>query len=80
VATHITIGLQLAITILLFVYGGYYIDSRYDKSPVFTTIGAFLGMILGFYSFMREIQQEEKMQKTDKEECNRKEKKRIRWM
>ena len=80
VATHITIGLQLAITILLFVYAGYYLDERYSKTPVFTTLGAFAGMALGFYSFMREIQQEEKKQKADKEEGKNKEKKRIKWM
>ena len=80
VAANITIGLQLAITILLFVFGGHYLDNRYDMSPLFVTIGAFTGMIFGFYYFIRQIQMEEKKQKAEIVKPGEKEKKRVRWM
>jgi len=80
VVTHITIGLQLAITILLFVFAGYYLDQRYSKSPIFTALGAFAGMIFGFYSFMKEIQQEEKKQKAERKDEQNGNRKRIKWM
>ena len=75
VFAHITIGLQLAITILLFVYGGYRLDLYYKKSPLFLIIGTGLGMCLGFYHLMKELNQEEKKPNIEPEE----EKKRIKW-
>jgi len=80
VAANITLGLQLAITILIFVYGGQYLDGRYDTSPIFLTIGAFTGMIFGFYYFIRQIQLEDHKQKKETEEPKENERKRVRWM
>jgi F0F1-type ATP synthase assembly protein I len=75
VFAHITIGLQLAITILLFVYGGYRLDLYYEKSPVFLLIGTALGMCLGFYHLMKELNQENNKINIEQED----EKKRIKW-
>ena len=55
VFTNITIGLQLGITVFAFVYGGYRLDIYYNRSPVFVSIGAVLGMIVGFYHLIREL-------------------------
>jgi len=75
VFAHITIGLQLAITILLFVYGGYRLDSYYQKSPLFVTLGAALGMILGFYQLIRELKKiDDRHERTSK-----KDNKKTRW-
>ncbi len=52
---YITIGLQLAITVLLFVFAGYKLDVHLNKSPLFVSIGAFMGMIIGFYHLMKSI-------------------------
>ncbi|MCL1864706.1 MAG: AtpZ/AtpI family protein [Spirochaetes bacterium] len=75
ILAHITIGLQLAITILLFVYGGYRLDLYYEKSPIFLLIGTALGMCLGFYHLMKELNNENDKSNIDQEE----EKKRIKW-
>jgi F0F1-type ATP synthase assembly protein I len=76
VFTHITIGLQLAMTVLIFVYGGFKLDERYNKSPLFVTLGAALGMCLGFYHLIKELNQENKREKHESEDTRKK----IRWM
>jgi len=75
VFAHVTIGLQLAITILIFVYAGYKLDLYYKKSPVFLLIGTALGMGLGFYHLMKELGRADNKPNIEQEE----EKKRIKW-
>ncbi len=72
--SFITVGLQLAITILIFIYAGYRLDLYYDRSPVFVTIGAVVGMGLGFYHLIKQLQDIDKSEKRDQ---NRK---RNRWL
>ncbi len=71
VLSHITIGLQLAITILLFVIGGHELDKRYLTSPLFVAVGAVVGMVLGFYYFMKQIKDEEDRTEKDKKDDGR---------
>lgn len=73
VFAHITIGIQLAITILLFVFGGQWLDRHFDKSPLFLIIGTALGMGIGFYHLLKDLQGEETKEK------NIKERKRVKW-
>ena len=60
---HITIGIQLAITILLFVFAGNWLDIRFKKSPLFLGIGTILGMGIGFYHLMKDLQSEDSKEK-----------------
>jgi len=75
VMMHITVGLQLGITIFLFVYLGHYLDKRYAKSPLFLIIGTALGMIIGFYHLMKELQEDTKKE-DDNEDSD---KKKVKW-
>jgi len=75
VFANITIGLQLAITILIFVYAGYRLDLYYQKSPIFLLIGTAVGMCLGFYHLLKELSRISNKQNMDTEE----EKKRTKW-
>ena len=43
----------LIVSILLFTFIGWYIDSNNDTSPVMTIIGLFAGMIIGFYHLVK---------------------------
>ncbi len=52
---HITVGLQLAVTILIFVYGGHWLDEKFDKRPLFLVIGTVVGMTVGFYNLIKEL-------------------------
>jgi F0F1-type ATP synthase assembly protein I len=70
---HITIGIQLAITILLFVLGGNWLDKKFNNSPLFLAICTAIGMAVGFYHLMKDLKIEEtKDQKYE-------EKKRKKW-
>jgi len=70
---HITIGIQLAITILLFVLAGNWLDTRFKKSPLFLVIATALGMAIGFYHLLKDLQGEESKDRKLKE------KKRVKW-
>lgn len=63
VFANITVGMQLAIIILVFVYGGYKLDLHFDKSPVFIGIGTVLGMVIGFYHLFKELADMNKREK-----------------
>ncbi len=66
ILSHLTIGLQLAITIMIFVYGGYRLDLYFDKSPLFLAVGTVIGMALGFYHLMKNLQSTIKKSENDK--------------
>jgi F0F1-type ATP synthase assembly protein I len=61
-----TIGIQLAATVLIFILGGYKLDDYLNRSPVFTTIGAVLGMVIGFYHLIKELQDIDRQEKEKK--------------
>jgi F0F1-type ATP synthase assembly protein I len=79
ILTYSSIGIQLAATVTLFILGGYKLDNYYDRSPVFTSIGAFIGMAIGFYHLIRQLKNIEKIEKQEKEKIARNEK-RIKWL
>ncbi len=81
VFAHITMGLQLAITVTAFIIGGYKLDNHYGKSPLFVSAGAFVGMGLGFYLLLKELKEIAREEKEDKERkaCGE-DKKRVKWM
>lgn len=53
--THITLGLELAAIMFIFVYGGYRLDLHFDKSPLFVAAGAAFGMAAGLYNLLRAL-------------------------
>ncbi|OHD68583.1 MAG: hypothetical protein A2W19_12390 [Spirochaetes bacterium RBG_16_49_21] len=67
-----TIGIQLAVTVIAFVIGGYKLDEYLHQSPVFITIGAFLGMAIGFYHLIKQLFNMEKSEKKEKNEERKK--------
>ncbi len=76
VFANITIGMQLAIIIFIFVYGGYRLDLYFDKSPLFVAIGTLLGMVVGFYHLFKEL---DNMAKREKEIKKNGEQVRKKW-
>jgi F0F1-type ATP synthase assembly protein I len=74
VFAYSTIGIQLAATVTLFVLGGYKLDEYKQTTPVFTIIGAFLGMVIGFINLLRQLQT---MERHEKKEIN---KQRNKWL
>ena len=50
-----SVGLELAATEFLALYGGYLLDSKFGVMPLCTIAGAVLGMVIGFYNVYRSL-------------------------
>ena len=66
--TYSTIGIQLALTILLFLYAGYKLDIHNETSPLYIIIFAFSGLGLGFYNLIKSLKNIENIKPEDTEE------------
>jgi F0F1-type ATP synthase assembly protein I len=58
-------GLQLALSVLLFLGGGAWLDSKLNTAPFLMLLGAFVGACAGFYSLYYHIVIEPKMRAND---------------
>lgn len=58
---YLTLGVQLAATVLLLLWGGNWLDDKYDTDPIFTLTGAFLGITVGLYNLIQTVNHIEKM-------------------
>jgi ATP synthase protein I len=67
VAPYLGLGLQLAVTILIFLFIGRWVDGKLGTAPWFMVIGAFLGGTAGMYSFIRTVIRLEKKDKEKKD-------------
>ena len=76
--THITMGIELAVFMLIFVYGGYKLDIIFDKMPLFICLGTAAGMGAGLYNMMRGLKSMEKAMKESKEKGEAE--KPVKWM
>lgn len=50
---HVYGGTQLAVSVLLGLFAGYYFDKRWECSPWLMLLGATLGLAVGLYSFLK---------------------------
>jgi len=85
---YISIGLQLSITIFIFMYAGHLLDAKYTETPIFTLLGAFIGMIIGFYHLIKLLKvkksDEPKLPKdendeNDKDNKNNDDEEKVKW-
>ena len=57
-------GLQLGITVFIFVYAGYIIDKRFSTGPLAIVLGTIAGVSIGIYTLIKEVKViEEKIKK-----------------
>ncbi len=54
------LGLQFAVSILLFLYAGQWLDRKLNTTPLCLVIGTFLGAAAGFYSIYRRLMDEQR--------------------
>lgn len=54
-APYMGLGATLAGTIVLFFLIGRWLDAKFGTSPTLTIIGSFVGLIGGFYNFLKTI-------------------------
>lgn len=48
-------GLTWALSVLLFLLGGWWVDERLGTTPLLMIVGAFVGAGAGFYSLYRHV-------------------------
>jgi len=52
---YLAAAMRFALAVILFLFGGLWLDRRLKSTPVLTVVGALLGAVLGFVSVYREI-------------------------
>jgi len=48
-------GIQFAVSLVIFLFGGQWVDRRFGTSPVFVLIGVLVGGGASFYSMYRRL-------------------------
>ena len=61
------LGLQWAMSTLLFLAGGWWLDGKVGTTPLFTILGAFLGAGAGFYSLYAHLVVEPRQREEESE-------------
>jgi F0F1-type ATP synthase assembly protein I len=51
----VPLGTQIALTIVLGVFGGLWLDRQAGSSPAFTVVGSLLGIFLGLGAVILEV-------------------------
>ncbi|NNF03796.1 MAG: AtpZ/AtpI family protein [Rhodothermales bacterium] len=70
---YLTIGIQLAGTMIVYVIGGYLIDRWLETTPIFLIVGAVLGMVAFFYQIVRltrDLNEKSRAAKREKGDAN----------
>lgn len=52
---YLTLGIQFAVTLVVCVFAGKWVDGYYDTAPAFTLVGGVLGIVAGFYHFLKTV-------------------------
>ena len=60
IAPFLNLGIQMALTIGGCVFWGWWLDGKFDKSPLFTLIFTFLGIFTAFYNFFKTVNHKSK--------------------
>ena len=60
-------GLTWALSTLLFLLGGWWLDGKVGTTPLFTILGAFVGAGAGFYSLYSHLTEEPRKRDEDGE-------------
>ena len=55
VGPYIGLGMQLAVTVVLMVFLGIWLDGIFNLDPVLTITFAFLGVFAGLYNFIKSV-------------------------
>ena len=60
------LGLQFAASILLFLYGGQWLDRKLGTAPVFLLLGVFTGAGAAFYSMYRSLMADQRREEAER--------------
>jgi len=71
ISPYLGLGVQLAASILVFLFLGRWVDGKLGTEPLFMLIGAFIGAAGGMLSFIRAVlKQDEKMKREKQKHKN----------
>ncbi len=62
------LGFQLVASILLFLYGGQWVDRRLGTDPLFLYGGVFTGAAAAIYSMYRSLMAEQRREEAERKE------------
>ena len=54
-STYTHLGFTMAASVLLFFFGGYWLDGKIGTTPLLAIAGAFIGAGGGFYNLVRTL-------------------------
>jgi ATP synthase protein I len=54
-APYIGLGLQLAVTVVIMVFIGVWLDGEFDTKPALTIICSFIGVFAALYNFIKTV-------------------------
>ncbi len=60
VIRYLGLGTQLAATVVVMFFLGYWLDSKFDTTPILMVIFSFLGVIVGMYQFIKTVVKSDK--------------------
>lgn len=52
---YVGLGLQFAVSMLLFLYVGQWVDGKFGTAPVFLIVGVFVGAGAAFYNIYQKL-------------------------
>jgi len=57
---YLGLGLQLAVTVIVMVFLGIWLDGKFNSSPWLTVIFSFLGIAASLYNFIKTVLKSDK--------------------
>ncbi len=52
---YLGLGTQLAATVAVMVFFGYWLDSKFNSKPILTIVFSILGVVVGMYQFIKTV-------------------------
>ncbi|HEX9829276.1 MAG TPA: AtpZ/AtpI family protein [Bacteroidota bacterium] len=65
-APFLTLGVQLAVAVIVFYVIGSWVDGQYGTSPAFTLVGIMLGTVGGLIKFFKTVNDLNKKEESQK--------------
>jgi ATP synthase protein I len=66
VGPYLGLGTQLAATIILMFFLGWWLDTKFETTPIFIITFSFLGGFAGIYNFIKTVLELNEKKKDDK--------------
>jgi ATP synthase protein I len=60
ITPYLGLGVQLAVTVVVLVFLGIWLDGKFDTQPILTIVFSFLGMAAALYNFIKTVLKSDK--------------------